>query len=613
MARPLLLLCLTACVDPQGDILPTLQFCEGAVAGVYVGLGAEHVRVYPDDALLVEDPSSPTGMRVDTSGDRAPWSQGLPPALEPLLAAVDVLSGFGHNGAVLLSFDGDVGALAGVTEVPSATDPLQLLDLDSGERVPIRAELGDDGRHVMVQPLRPLVAGTEHGLVLTTAHLSSAGDCVSPAWALREILVGEGELAHLSPRYAELAAAAGIEIDQISAATVFTTHDDLGVMVDAAADIRGRSYTWTEAPTCDEDRECRGVFDAWDYRQDDWLQDATPTEAWSLEVRAWMTGLGPGPHPTVIYGHGMNGSRNDGAVWADILNPLGIAVVASDAMRHGDHPTAGGSGASGANFLGIDLSAGVLDGLALRGNFNQTTLDRLQLIELLKANPDLDGDGLDDVDPDQLAYVGVSLGGLLGSSLLALSEDLELGALPVGGGHLVVFATESDLTELLLPFFAAVLGSQDVFDRFLPVLQSVMDPADPASFAPMVARRVRVPHLLLPVAQQDEVVPPAAGRALARALALPHVPPVDLAVPLLPSVASTPASGTWVDGTVTAGFFQLDRVSRDDGMVEPATHDNTPRSPEGRLLVEHFLETWLATGLPEVIDPYVALGTEPLP
>ncbi|MEZ4265718.1 MAG: hypothetical protein R3F39_05015 [Myxococcota bacterium] len=42
------------------------------------------------------------------------------------------------------------------------------------------------------------------------------------------------------------------------------------------------------------------------------------------------------------------------------------------------------------------------------------------------------------------------------------------------------------------------------------------------------------PHLLFPVAIGDEVVPPAAGRALARGLGIPQIPPVLVPVGLHP-------------------------------------------------------------------------------
>ena len=105
-------------------------------------------------------------------------------------------------------------------------------------------------------------------------------------------------------------------------------------------------------------------------------------------------------------------------------------------------------------------------------------------------------------------------------------------------------------------------------------------------------------------------MPPATSRALARALGIPHIPPVLDPVELIPLETSAPVSNNVSDGFVTAGFFQFDRVTR-EGETVPATHDNTPFSEEGTEQAVRFLETWLA-GEAEIIDPYELLETPPL-
>jgi hypothetical protein len=111
----------------------------------------------------------------------------------------------------------------------------------------------------------------------------------------------------------------------------------------------------------------------------------------------------------------------------------------------------------------------------------------------------------------------------------------------------------------------------------------------------------------------DRVIPTVATRALARALRIPHVPPVFEDFSLEPVTGDAPVVGNVGDGATTAGLFQFDRgVRAAGGPVAPADHD-IGITLEGQLQITHFLRTWAQTGRPEIIDPYAALGTPPLP
>ena len=100
------------------------------------------------------------------------------------------------------------------------------------------------------------------------------------------------------------------------------------------------------------------------------------------------------------------------------------------------------------------------------------------------------------------------------------------------------------------------------------------------------------------------MVPLSTGVALARALKLPQVKPVPLAVEPLAVVASPVKAN--LEGR-TVGYFQFDRVGNP---AEVADH-SLPGSTEAMLQARHFLKTWLE-GSPEIIDPYPQAGTPPL-
>lgn len=621
----LIVLCLGGCAD--GDAVDALPWCEGPVAQVYDPLYDPDLAVFPDDLHTRPDPTSPTGLRLDVTATTLPWVDTLPDLVANVVEGLTVPSGFARQGAVLMRFTGDVGTLpSGVQASTAADSPLRLVDLSTEPPTPVPFEVRmfDEGRQMHVQPLRPLASGAEHALVLTTGHAAAEGTCVSPSPTLRALLTWaspDPAFDAVAPRYAALADRLGLHPTEVSAATVFTTHADAEVLAAVADDVADRTYTWVGPRSCEPDGpalRCQGAVEVQDYRDDLAIRSPEPTTTYTLPVDVWLpTDAGPGPHPTVLYGHGMNGRRSEGGTIADRLAPLGIAVVSTDALEHGEHPTANASlDLAGASFLGLDLDAVSIDGLALRGNFNQTVVDRLQVLRLLRQEPDVDGDGTPDIDADQLGYMGISLGGLLAPGILAYDDGVQLGAMPVGGGHLTVFATDTAITAFLVPLFENLMGGEAPFQAFLTVLQSVADPADPAVLASHVLDDRLVgdpdhrPHLLLPVAMQDDIVPPATGRALARGFGLPHMAPVVEPVPLLPLAGPGPLVGN-LDGT-TAAFFQLDRVM-DDGELDPALHPNAPLSEEGELQWVHFFDTWMTDGTPEILDPYEALGTPTLP
>ncbi|PKN58885.1 MAG: hypothetical protein CVU56_03420 [Deltaproteobacteria bacterium HGW-Deltaproteobacteria-14] len=609
------------------DVAPAPAFCGGPTTQRYDPVAGAELELFPDDFYTRVDDASPTGLRLDFTPAVAPWIADVAPLLRETFDGLDGLSGFGTNAGLVLRFDGPVGSLPATAAESLVSDAILLLDLstDPPTRVPFEARTNDGGKDIILWPLRPLARATAHAAIITTAQPAADGGCLAPSETLRGLLTGAvsaPRLRALVPRYAALLAATGLEPAEVSAATVFTTQDDVAVIRAVAADVQARSYGWSEPPTCVIDgdlRRCDGAFEAYDYRDGRIITDATPNATWRLEVTAWLP-AGPGPFPTVFAAHGIDDSLEGASAHiARELVPEGFAVVAMDALDHGRHPTA--AAVSGGNhalaFMGFDLQEMTIDALTLRGNFNQTLVDRLQLIALLRADPDLDGDGAADVDAEHLGYYGVSLGGMMGAPLLALADDVDAGVLTVAGGRLMTFVTDNATVEPFKPLLADLVGSEALLNRLLTAAQTVVDAADPATFGPHVLGdrldgAPAVPSLLCQVAIADETVPPAAGKALARALNIPHVPPVLDPVALIATSAPAPVAGNLADGAATAGFFQYDRVSAGAG-VTAATHNDTMFSAEASLQALHFLRAWRDTGRGEIVDPYAELSTPPLP
>jgi len=608
--------------DEGSEILfPDVDWCDGTTVFRYDPLVAEELLAFPDDIYSVVDASTPTGRRLDGSETHTPWTKELPALLRSIALDMGTLSGFASNGGLVIRFTAPVAEALPAGEAESmASAGLVLADLSTEPptRIPYEARSSDGGLDVILWPLQPLRRGGRHALVVTTALQADDGGCIAPSEATRAMLAGgaPARLAEAGVWARDALDALELELADISGIVTFTVHDDVAPVVAAAAAVTDAgSDGWTSAACEDGEsrRTCEVSFTASDFRGDRYVSSDRIAATWELTATLWLP-VGDGPFPVVVYGHGINDSRASGRGVADLLNPLGIAVIANDALWHGQHPTASGDGSLAAlDFLGIKFTPLGVDPLTLRGNFDQTVLDRLQLIEAIRETPDVDGDGIADLDIDRVGYFGISLGGMLGAGFAALSQDVSAVVLSVPGGRLLEFVSGSSIIASFLPALRNIIGSEELFTRLVPVAQALVDPSDPATMGALIlADRPfgdTPPSLLMPVSVFDETVPPPTGRALARAVGLPQTGPVFYDVEVIGTV-DAPVSGNVAGGEATAAYFQLDRVTSGDG-VERSNHNNTPLGREGAEQARHFMQTWL-DGRPEIIDPYATLGTPPL-
>jgi len=598
------------------DAAPPADLCPDGVHQLYAPFESAELHTFPDAILSEADPTTPTGLRLIADSERFPWLATLPSLLQPVATQLEGLSGFGTNGAIMLRFDGAIGQPVDTAEASTVVDSLRLYDLGTTPptRLAYGARLDDEDRTLFVQPLRPLRPGQPHLLVMTRDYPAADAECIKPSPFLTETLTGTGHperQAFLAERLKAGLASSMVDPETVAAATVFTTQADLDVMYAVARDIKERNFEWRASPECRDSgpmRHCVGAFKVWDYRADKHIEGPRPSGQRFVPVQTWFPRNAAGPVPVIVYGHGLNSEASSARHLVEDAAALGFGVVATEAVYHGNHPTRDDEqGMPALQFLGLDIGRFQLDPMVLRGSFNQTTAERLQLLELLRTKPDVDGDGSDDVDPSAMAYYGLSLGGLLGPSLAALDDSIGAAIFAVAGGRLLDFATQTGQIDAFRPVIEDLSGGPERLERLLPVAQTLVDAADPATYAPHVLQRRRDgseygPEVLMPVAVFDDTVPPSTGKALARALRLSHIRPVYEDVATLQAV-EPPFTGPVNDAPDTAGFFQYDRVTR-NGNVVRVSHNNLHVSEEGRLQMVHFLRTWHRTGDAEIIDPY---------
>lgn len=631
-----------------------LKLCEGGVVGLYSpatpasGDGMGSFDVFPDDFYTRPDAASPTGLRLHVTEKTAPWLKTLTPEFRRVVEDLAALDGWGTTAGLYLRFDGPIAAPPTGEVASVASDALILAALVDGkaQRVPYEARLIDGGQTILLDPMVPLRPATEHVLLMTNAYQDTAGGCVAPSpWLGRALLRSSDELGscEMGLRYEKALKILDVDRTSVSAIGVFTTQSILAQSVAIAEDIAARKYTFKKQEGCGFAvatlyRTCKADAEFADYRsprpgqegrkeEDIWRwapPDASlkPTGTFTHRVNVFLPTNGKKPSPLVIFGHGLGANRKQAEELAEIAAPLNLAAASIDAVRHGEHPLGGAESTMGAllDFFGISLNPIGFDFLSLRDNWRQSTWDKLQLIELIRQNPDVDGDGLVDIDVDRIGYLGVSLGGIMGPELLALTPHLKFAVLSVPGGKVTSIIQESSQFGKIITLFKPKTATDGDVARFFPLLQTLVEKGDAANWGPHVLKdRLKpggaaAPQLLFQMAIGDDIVPNGASRVLARALGIPHVGPKLQHIGLIPEQATTPVKGNVDGGKGTAGLFQFDRVTRKKGAeVSVANHSHTPSCLEAMAQDKHFIEAWLGQGMGEVIDPYVKLGTPKLP
>lgn len=627
---------LVACGD---DVAPA-PLDAGVDAGPTCTVGlydpATHdVDVWPEPRMMLDDATTATGKRLHV--EPSEWTAllasagGYAPVFTEDLSELD---GFGVNAEVFFRFGRPFDA-ALLPTGPAAAGlhaGVGFVVLEPAPRYePAVLRTTDHGATLLFAPQHPLPEATWVAAFVTRDLTPAARGCLAPSTAMA---------ARLASPSAEDQRALGAlttlglitSASDLVSLVVYPTQSIVADSEAVAADVLTRDFALDGAPVCTPDasarwRQCEAAFVAGDYRDADGHfparapgAPAAPQRTYRVPVTFWLPFTGAGPFPTLVYGHGLGGGRDQGARLAEFAAPLGIATVAIDAVRHSEHPT--GLGASASAFETVlafftfdgDRATRAIDGRKLRDHFRQSTWDKLQLTRLLLAGVDVDGDGSNDVDATKLAYLGVSLGGIMGSELAALTDAYGAVVLVVPGGRVSAIISDSAQFRPIINLVRPRGTSAGDVDRFFPVLQTVLERGDAASYGPhilhdrLAAAGARIPDVLLGVVLDDDTVPNSANYALARAVGVDVVPPTLRAEAGLGETGAPPLAGNLDSGATTAGLLQFDVIRRADGSVEQATHNNLGDSEVGATAWLHFLDTHWAAGSAEIIDPYLATG-----
>ena len=179
-----------------------------------------------------------------------------------------------------------------------------------------------------------------------------------------------------------------------------------------------------------------------------------------------------GGWPVAIYGHGFTDNKNDSlfAVAASMA-AQGIATIAINVVGHGFGAagtitvsriaaapvilSAGGRGIdqNGDGAIGSTEGSSAGAPRILIGSsdaLRQTTIDLMQLVRMIQAGMDVDGDGIRDLDASRIYYFGQSFGGIYGTIFLGVERDVRVGVPNVPGGAIVEIVRLSPVFRGLL-------------------------------------------------------------------------------------------------------------------------------------------------------------------
>ncbi|MGK0359227.1 MAG: hypothetical protein ACI9U2_001528, partial [Bradymonadia bacterium] len=494
---------------PDAEVLP-----ECATHAIYAP--AEGVEgVFPDDAWTVADADRSTGLRVDINAENAPWVADIPAGYQPVFAALNDLDGWGTNAEIFLRFD------AALTPFEGMHSSVKLLDLSADSPAELRytAQWYDEGTRLGITPILPLVSGAPHAVIVTDDVPVEAEGCVQSSAGLRALLDGTEASPRLQPliaRYADLVAAVDADSSTWVHAALFTTQSVFESSRAIADDIAGRTYRWDDDEVCSQRvgrQVCTRSFLAGDYRVDGVIQPPPTRTVYRIPVLIVIPD-GDGPFPVMFCGHGLSGSkgfcRNVSGYSTDP-----VVIVGIDAPHHGEHPAGAPDNAAQLlqDFFAADILQQRIDAPRLRDNFRTATFDRLQLLKLVRDEPDLDSNGTIDADTTRMGYFGISLGGIMASEFLALADGITAANLNVSGARLTQVIRDASSFAPLVQVLSPRNQTDGGVSRVFAAVQTVLEAGEPNNWARHVTADRFVgepPHVLLTMAIDDAVVPNSA-------------------------------------------------------------------------------------------------------
>jgi len=482
---------------------------------------------WPSATYLKTDSASVTGYRVDLPVTAMPTNEDGQ-AVEP--DGFNRFDGFTLSGSMLVAFPTGVSVTGLPTfkspeESLAATSPIALIDIDRGERAPFFAEIDQNTadvnkRDLIIRPLARLKPGTRYVVAITNrVKAADGGELTAPKGfvALRDGTdFGHPRFAEIAkrwPAYFEKLDTMGFPKESLVLAWDFVTasdefmRSDLTTMREKALPAIGTnganlSFTIksTEPNLPTTYKRYLGTYKAPDFltagetdpsilrRGADGLPDMQgmrDAQFAAIIPNCVTTGAVPLPRPTIVFGHGLFGSAKE-YLSDDFVGKLAeqdcFIIIAGD-------------------FIGLTSRQLQLAPLAVNDmnrarqiseKLAQSVVDFISLESVTRGpmatSPEFKFNGQSVIDPANTFYVGGSLGGIMGNTLMAYDPNFKKGVLAVPGGIWSMLLERSAAWFALLGAAQGSYKDPAVYQLVVAALGWAMEPYDPITTAAHVIK-----------------------------------------------------------------------------------------------------------------------------
>jgi hypothetical protein len=476
---------------------------------------------FPSSAFLSNDSTSLTGFRVNIPGEAIPDSAS---AASKEFHMINSRDGHSPSSQIFTTFSSlpNISSMASQDNIaPSIANGHEsvLLNMDSGEIVKHWVEISSrtqegEATLVHIRSLRGLEHNTQYAVAFR-GLIDSDGAEVEPFdafMALREeISTDSDQIENARLGYETMFSAlseVGFERTSLQSAWWFHTAssqsltENLISMRNDAIQRLGDDGIGCNVTSVDENygndnstlRRISGTITTPHYLESTYPptpmtrdEDGKPKFNFLSEVVFTLTipmsaAENSQPAPLVVLGHGFLGN-GEGMVsgfrgWA---NQSGVATIGTDFKGWSS------DGDFDAVTFGL-MNVNYLQHQSER--LQQSVINHLAMIKTIKGVcselSEFFHNGINLVDTSDVDYMGVSLGGIRGPSMLSLIQEIDRGVLWVAGSSFGFIAERSTQYTQFEELFASPLAYESTMDRsiLLALMQSMWDATEPETYLP---------------------------------------------------------------------------------------------------------------------------------
>jgi hypothetical protein len=454
---------------------------------------------WPSDLWLVDDPTTPSGHRVEVPQELLP---------EGVLADSIADDGFTRAPAILAWFEGGIDPLSLPDIGGSVEEGSPVLVLEAGTAAPVPAIAEVDAnvldanvQALIVRPVAALAPSTTYVVVLRDGLRTPDGGPPPVEDAFRALRDGiptdDPTVEAMRPAFEvvlDTISAAGLATDEVVLAWQFTTRSEEAVVAPVLA-MHDLAMDWTlpaYAPISDTNdganRLVVGTFVAPDFLGPEGRialdADGQPIVKGDRTVEFLVTipNTVAAPRPVVAFGHGFFSAKEE-TTWGSLqqlIQPLAVSTLSVDFIGFNEADAFETLGALTGDLVAL---AEVAD-QQLQSHVHFTLLARLLEEQLADGVVEDRGAGpFHPLDATRLEYMGISNGGTQGSVILATSPMYRSATLVVPGGawtHMLQRAVQwTSMGSLIELQYTDPLELQLV----LSMTQQVLDPVDIVNYA----------------------------------------------------------------------------------------------------------------------------------